>query len=83
LRLLGFLETSISEPSHIVFAGEKHIRGYLERAGFDVVKVQAERVDTASDFVKNVAKILLGRPFLLRMPYTSRYRQLLVRARLR
>jgi SAM-dependent methyltransferase len=70
-------------PDHLVFAGEAQLRGYLERAGFEVVKLEGEAVDDWLNLVKNVVKKLLGRPVKLAWPFTSRYRQLLVRARLR
>jgi SAM-dependent methyltransferase len=70
-------------PDHLVFAGEAQLRGYLERAGFELVKLEGEAVDDWLNLVKNVVKKLLGRPVKLAWPFTSRYRQLLVRARLR
>jgi SAM-dependent methyltransferase len=70
-------------PDHLVFAGERHLVGYLEEVGFEIVIVRRQRVDTALALAKNVAKRLLGRPVRLRVPYSSAYRQLQVRARLR
>jgi SAM-dependent methyltransferase len=70
-------------PDHLVFAGERHLVGYLEEMGFEIVTVRRQRVDTAVALLKNVAKRLLGRPVKLRVPYTSAYRQLQIRARLR
>ena len=70
-------------PDHLGFAGERHLRGYLEEAGFEVLIIERQRVDGAVQFAKVVVKKLLGRPACLRLPYTSRYRQLLIRARLR
>ena len=69
-------------PDHLVFAGERQLRGYLERAGFAIVKVARVRVDGVVNLAKNLIKKTLGRPVSLTMPYTSSYRQLLVRARL-
>ena len=69
-------------PDHLVFAGERHIRGYLEESGLEVVRIERQRADGLVNAAKCVAKALLGRPTQLRIPYTSRYRQLLVRARL-
>jgi SAM-dependent methyltransferase len=68
-------------PDHLVFAGETHLRGFLREAGFDVIRLDCARVDTIPYFAKSVAKKLLGRPEHLRLPYTSRYRELMVRAR--
>jgi SAM-dependent methyltransferase len=70
-------------PDHLVFAGERHLCGYLERAGFEILRVERQRIDGASHSLKNVVKKLIGRPVTVTVPYTSRYRQLLVRARLR
>lgn len=70
-------------PDHLVFAGEEHLRGYLERAGFEIVDLRRVRIDGLVDLAKNVVKKLIGRPAVLRLPYTSNYRQLRIRARLR
>jgi len=70
-------------PDHLVFAGESQLSRYLLDAGFELTHVQRQRVDGAFNVAKCVAKRLLGRPAQLRLPYTSGYRQLLVRARLR
>jgi SAM-dependent methyltransferase len=70
-------------PDHLAFAGEGHLRGYLDKAGFDVLRLDAVRVDGTINFAKSVVKKLIGRPGQLRLPYRSSYRQLLVRARLR
>ena len=70
-------------PDHLVFTGESHLRGYIEQAGFETVRIEKIRIDNALYLVKNIAKRILGKPVLLRVPYTSTYRQLMVRARLR
>jgi len=70
-------------PDHLVFAGESHLRGYLERAGFEIVRIEATRIDDVTNLLKNIVKKLLGRPVTIGMPYSSKYRQLLIRARLR
>jgi SAM-dependent methyltransferase len=70
-------------PDHLVFAGEKQLLGYLRQAGFDVVRIERRRIDGVVNLAKNVVKALIGRPAVVRLPYTSEYRQLLVRARLR
>lgn len=70
-------------PDHLVFAGERHLLGYLERAGFEVVRIERVRIDGVVHLAKNIVKKMLGRPVRLAMPYASKYRQLLVRARLR
>ncbi len=69
-------------PDHLVFAGEAHLRGFLREAGFEVVRLERRRIDGCIHTAKGVVKRILGRPGQLRLPYTSEYRQLLVRARL-
>lgn len=70
-------------PDHLVFAGEAQLCGYLERAGFEVVRVERRRIDGVTNLAKNVVKRLIGRPAAFGLPYASRYRQLMIRARLR
>lgn len=70
-------------PDHLTFAGEEHLRGFLDQAGFDVVRIEKRRIDDATYFTKNVIKKILGRPVKFAIPYTSAYRRLLIRARLR
>ena len=70
-------------PDHLVFAGEKHLLGYLDRAGFEVVRIRRRRIDGLVNLAKNIVKKIIGRPAALGVPYTSKYRQLQVRARLR
>jgi len=68
-------------PDHVAFAGEMHIVGYLNRAGFAVVSLERRRIDGMVFFVKNLVKKAIGRKVLIKAPYTSRYRTLLIRAR--
>jgi 2-polyprenyl-3-methyl-5-hydroxy-6-metoxy-1,4-benzoquinol methylase len=70
----------LSLPDHLVFAGEKHIVGYLEQGGFRVLKIVRHRVDTPQEFLKDIARKCLGQPVRLRLPYSSPYRSLLIRA---
>ena len=70
-------------PDHLVFAGEITLRGYLQKAGFDIESTYYQRTDTIFDFTKNIVKRLLGRSVRLAIPYTSNYRQILIRARLK
>jgi len=70
-------------PDHLVFTGEKQLRGFLDQAGFDVLRVERRRVDGVANLGKNLIKKLIGRPAAVAVPYTSSYRSLLVRARLR
>lgn len=70
-------------PDHLVFAGEKHVIGYLDRAGFDVIAIRRERIDGLLNLAKNAVKKIVGRPAAFGWPYTSKYRQIQLRARLR
>jgi SAM-dependent methyltransferase len=70
-------------PDHLVFAGEEQLTKYLNDAGFDVVDIRRERVDGVESFVKNLVKKMIGRPSALGVPYTSKYRQIRFRAKLR
>jgi SAM-dependent methyltransferase len=69
-------------PDHLTFAGERHMRGFLEEAGFQIANLRKLRIDNARYVAKNVLKRMLGRPVRLGMPYTSEYRRLLIRAKL-
>jgi len=74
--------TELDLPDHLVFAGEQHLRGYLSEAGFSIVAIKRMRKDGLINFAKNIIKKLLGRQVSLAIPYTSRYRSILIRARL-
>ena len=69
-------------PDHLVFAGEKHVLGYLSRAGFEIIGIERERIDGWLNLAKNTAKLVIGRPAALAVPYRSAYRQLRIRASL-
>jgi len=75
--------TELDLPNHLVFAGEKHIMGYLSEAGFSIVRIKRMRRDGLINFVKNVVKRMIGRKVSLRVPYTSLHRSIIVRARLK
>jgi predicted TPR repeat methyltransferase len=68
-------------PDHLVFAGESQISQFLARAGFEIVEIDRQRIDTPLFFAKTVAKKLLGRTAVIRPPYSSAYRSLRIRAR--
>jgi 2-polyprenyl-3-methyl-5-hydroxy-6-metoxy-1,4-benzoquinol methylase len=70
-------------PDHLVFAGVKQITKYLNASGFDVVDIREQRVDTLLNTIKNVVKKMIGRQGYIKMPYTSKYRQIRIRAKLR
>jgi SAM-dependent methyltransferase len=69
-------------PDHLVFAGERHILGYLERFGFGVIDIRRSRIDGVDNLAKNMIKRIIGRPAAFGIPYTSPYRQIQLRARL-
>jgi SAM-dependent methyltransferase/Zn ribbon nucleic-acid-binding protein len=70
-------------PDHLVFAGEKHLIGYLQESGFSIVSIERSRVDGLLKLVKNLIKRLIGRTDVsIKIPYTSSYRSLMIRARL-
>lgn len=68
-------------PDHLVFAGKRQIAQYLERAGFEILRVEEVRTDDLKAWCKGIVKKMLGRNIVLRMPYSSNYRSLLIRAR--
>ncbi len=69
-------------PDHLVFAGEGHLRAFLAEAGFSIIATHTVRIDTAMHFGKTLVKKAIGRKVKLAMPYQSRFRRVLVRARL-
>jgi len=73
---------TLNLPDHLTFAGEKHYIGYLEEAGFEVVSIKRVRRDGILTCCKLIAKKILGRRVFIRLPYTSAYRALFIRARL-
>lgn len=70
-------------PDHLTFAGEAHLKGFLDAAGFDVVSIRREPLDTVLHSVKSVVKKAIGRETVVALPYTSAYRQIFIRGRLR
>lgn len=71
----------LGSPDHVAFATEKHIKGFLERNGFEVLQTKPIAIDGWIFTAKNLVKKILGRSVQLRMPHSSAYRTLLVRAR--
>lgn len=68
-------------PDHVAFASERHIRGYLERNGFEVISVKQVAIDNWTFAIKNVIKRIIGRNVRIRMPYSSSYRTMFVLSR--
>lgn len=71
----------LGSPDHVSFASEKHIRGFLERNGFEVVSVHLEAIDDWAYTAKNIIKKLIGRDVRVHLPFSSHYRTMFVRAR--
>lgn len=72
----------LGPPDHLVFAGERHLVGFLERSGFKVLEIRKERIDIALYSTKSLVKKVIGGPGVLRLQYTSPYRTMMIRAQL-
>lgn len=70
-------------PDHLVFAGRKHLHGFLEEAGFEILFTKEQRMDTWIWFVKNCIKVAIGRQAQVVIPGTTAFRDLHIRARLK
>ncbi len=68
-------------PDHVAFASERHMTGFLERNGFEIVAVQSLRVDGLLFSAKGLVKKILGRSTVLSLPFSSPYRSIRIRAR--
>jgi 2-polyprenyl-3-methyl-5-hydroxy-6-metoxy-1,4-benzoquinol methylase len=75
--------TELDLPDHLVFAGELNIVDFLHKAGFEIIKIRKRRKDGFINLAKNILKKLLGRNVTITLPYTSQYRSLLIRAKLK
>lgn len=69
-------------PDHLVFAGQVHLRNYLEESGFSLLSTKTSRFDTVTQTGTKLIKSILGREAKLSMPYTSPFRRVFIRARL-
>ena len=68
-------------PDHLTFAGQRHISSALAAVGFEVYRVDAQRLDTAAWTVKAIIKRAMGTKMPLTLPYTSPFRDVLYLAR--
>jgi SAM-dependent methyltransferase len=68
-------------PDHVIFASEIHLRGFLERNGFNVISVERIRIDTVFYFIKSILKKFIGRDVAIQIPYLSPYRSIGIRAK--
>jgi SAM-dependent methyltransferase len=71
----------LGSPDHVTFASQRHITGFLERNGFEIITIRADPIDGWLFSAKNLVKKLIGRDVSVKMPYSSSYRTLLIRAR--
>lgn len=71
----------LGSPDHVSFATDRHIKGFLERNGFEVLSVRLDPIDDWMFTIKNVIKKAMGRDVRLQRPFASRYRTMFVRAR--
>ena len=69
-------------PDHLVFAGEQNMVDFLSNAGFTIIDIRRKRRDGFINFGKNIIKKIIGRQVALAIPYTSKYRAVMFRARL-
>jgi len=69
-------------PDHLVFSGEKNLVSFLEKAGFSVIYIKRIRQDGFINYCKNIIKKTVGRNVSVKLPYTSQYRTILIRAKL-
>lgn len=75
--------TELDLPDHLVFAGEESIKKFLSNAGFSFIVIEKRHKDTILNALKNIVKKILNRKVTLALPYTSPYRTLLIRAKLK
>lgn len=71
----------LGSPDHVAFAGREHITGFLERNGFEIVKIRRDQIDGYLFTAKNIVKKILGRNVKMMWPNSSPYRTLFIRAR--
>ncbi len=68
-------------PDHLMFAGKKHIEGFLVKYGFEVIAIKEFRRDGIMNFVKCIVKKIMGRQTNIVIPFTSQYRTMIFRAK--
>jgi 2-polyprenyl-3-methyl-5-hydroxy-6-metoxy-1,4-benzoquinol methylase len=82
LSSVAQVPTELDLPDHLIFAGEQNIIDLLAITGFEVVAIKKKRKDGMMNFIKSIAKKLLGRKIRISLPYTTGYKTLMVRAKL-
>ena len=75
------LPSELGLPDHVAFASKRHLEGFLKRNGFTVIAVESVQTDTFLFAIKTFVKCMIGRDVKIRMPYTSPYRSIRVRAK--
>ncbi len=73
----------LGSPDHVTFATDRHIKGFLERNGFEILSIRLDPIDDWVFTAKNLVKKLIGRDVRVKRPFASRYRTMFVRARKR
>jgi Methyltransferase domain len=73
----------LGSPDHVAFASSKHLAGFLDRNGFDIVSIHRAQIDGYLYTLRNAVKKAIGRNVVLKMPYSSPYRNMRVRAKKR
>jgi len=81
VHVRGQLPGELGLPDHVAFASERHLEGFLKRNGFIVVTMERVRTDTFLFAIKTFVKRMIGRDVKVRLPYTSPYRSIRVRAK--
>lgn len=74
------LPAELGLPDHLVFAGKRQLEMYLNKAGLKIRSIREDRFDTLLQMTKNLVKLVIGRDSNIAIPYTSDYRQLIIRA---
>lgn len=82
LEHINQVPAELNLPDHLVFASEEIVCKILEDEGFSLVSIKRKRIDNFTFFLKNIIKKIIGKKAFLKLPYTSPYRTLLIRARL-
>ncbi len=72
----------LNMPDHLIFGGVSQLTRFLTDAGFEIVTVNAQRIDGFWYSLKNIVKWLLRRPVCVGLPYRSPTRTLWIRAKL-
>lgn len=67
-------------PDHMVFAGRSQLSAFFQEAGFNVQRIEEERIDTLLRVMKEIRRAVIGKPTRPVFPYSSAFRVLYVLA---